>query len=401
MRLASVISLLFLLCCPVLAEEKTPQHVVLFSLDGFRYDYADLHDAKEIKAIAAQGVRAKGMTPVYPSSTFPNHLSLVTGLHPIDHGIVDNHFYDKVRHDSYSMGKGHKDSTWLNGIPLWNLAEMQGVKAATYFWPESNARINGMTPSYFFHYSKYADYQNRIDQIVQWLSLPQAQRPRFVAGYFSLTDSVGHEFGPAAPQTREAVQVVDALMGQLYRRLQALPIDVNLIIVSDHGMTRLEPEKSVVVEELEIGEAFGVDVATSMVALYARDDVSEVDIQSERARLSRIANGRYRVLSDAQREARHYQRNSRTGDIVLEVSPPVKFSKTADVSQKFGGHGYENHHPDMAATFIAIGPAFVRGQTIPTFSNLEVYPVIAEILGLDLLAPVASDGQTLSKALRH
>ena len=385
---------------PALAYDDNKQHVVLFSLDGFRHDYVELHNAAEIRNIAEQGVWAKGMTPVYPSSTFPNHISLVTGIHPTEHGIVDNHFYDKLRHDSYSMGKGHKDSSWIQGVPLWNLAEMQGLKAATYFWPESDARINGITPSYFYHYSKYADYQKRIDQIVLWLSLPEAQRPRFVAGYFSLTDTIGHQYGPTAPQTREAVQVVDSLMGQLFRRLQALPIDVNLVIVSDHGMTALDPKQSVVVSSLGIGDDFYVDVATSIVSIYAHDGVSEDAIKTEKSRLHTLAEGRFRVLTDFEREQRHYARDHRTGDIILEVSPPVKFSKTQEISQKLGGHGYYHLHPDMAATFIAVGPAFKAGKRLPTFSNLEVYPVLADILGLGLLSEVASDGERLSKALK-
>ena len=158
-------------------QEQQAQTVVMISIDGFRHDYIEMYDAKNIAAIAAQGTRAEGLIPVYPAKTFPNHISIVTGQYPSNHGIVDNRFFDTERQQKYQMGDGVKDSTWLTTLPIWNLAEFQGVKAATFFWPESEARINGRTPSYYFNYSKPAPYEQRIDQIVQWLQLPMAARP--------------------------------------------------------------------------------------------------------------------------------------------------------------------------------------------------------------------------------
>ena len=203
------------------------QTVVLISLDGFRHDYIEKHGAANLARIAEKGVRAKGLVPVFPANTFPNHLSVITGLNPVNHGIVNNSFYDKTRlsdkgYAQYSMGDGKKDSTWITGIPLWNLVEFHDRRAATFFWPESDARINGTVPSYYYPYSKYADYDERVNQILQWLSLPEATRPQFVAGYFSLVDSVGHDAGPDAAQTKAAVQAVDALVGRLYDQIQGI-----------------------------------------------------------------------------------------------------------------------------------------------------------------------------------
>jgi predicted AlkP superfamily pyrophosphatase or phosphodiesterase len=130
------------------AQPNSEQTVVLISIDGFRHDYIELHGAPNIEKIAQQGIRAEGLIPVYPSKTFPNHLSIVTGQYPSSHGIVDNNFYDTERKQHYRMGDGVKDSTWLTTLPIWNLAEFQGVKAATFFWPESEARINGGAASF-------------------------------------------------------------------------------------------------------------------------------------------------------------------------------------------------------------------------------------------------------------
>src|SRR5690554_5305998 len=177
----------------VLAQANE-QTVVLISIDGFRHDYIELHAAPNIAAIAKQGVRSAGLIPVYPSKTFPNHLSIVTGQYPSNHGIVDNNFYDTERKQHYRMGDGVKDSSWLTTMPIWNLAEFQGVKAATFFWPESEARINGRTASYFYKYSTPTPDRQRVDQIIQWLTLPKAARPRLVTGYFSVVDTIGHRF---------------------------------------------------------------------------------------------------------------------------------------------------------------------------------------------------------------
>ena len=390
---------------PPASPVDNQQHVVLLSLDGFRHDYIEKHQAKNLAKIAQQGVRAEAMIPVYPANTFPNHISLVTGLHPSQHGIVNNYFYDKQRpkDDSYAMygmGKGLKDSTWIQALPLWNLVEFHGRKAATFFWPESDARINGALPTYHYHYSKYSDYQQRVDQIIAWLSLPEVSRPRFVAGYFSLTDTVGHDVGPNAKETFEAVQRVDALVGELYRRLQALPVKVNLVIVSDHGMTTVDKNQLISVESLGISDDFVYENEGAQVMIYARPGVDDERIAQEKARLSGTAKGRYLVLNEQQRAQREYPTGPRTGDIVLEIHAPARFVSENDEHISTGGHGYLPGHPDMGATFVAAGPVFKQGVTLPPMSSLEVYPGIAKIMGLPLLSDVASDGAIFAQGIK-
>lgn len=402
-RFVTLLFILVISACQSTPTETThterPQYVVLISLDGFRHDYIDKHDAKHLQAIADKGVRAERMNPVYPANTFPNHLSIITGLRPINHGIVANHFYDKSRHASYDMGKGYGDSTWLSGTPLWNLVEQHGFKAATYFWPESDARINGMLPTYHYHYSKYADYGKRVDQIIDWLALPEAQRPRFVAGYFSLTDTQGHEYGPDAKETYEAVQVVDAYIGELYERLQALPIDVNLVVVSDHGMTSTGRDAAIDVGALPISDKFHYEIQGAQVLLYAKDGATDADIAEQKRALGAVAANAYTVLSDAQRAARYYSVNDRTGDIVIQAQAPAWFAKPNSDYISNGGHGYEPTSADMGATFVAIGPAFKQGLRLPAIDNLAVYPTLAKVLGLTLLTPVDGKVGVLAQGL--
>ncbi|TMP00218.1 alkaline phosphatase family protein [Pseudoalteromonas sp. S3260] len=398
MRLLLVIMSMLLLVTPFVKAAKE-QTVVMISIDGLRWDYIEKHGAPNLKAMAEQGVRAQKMQPVYPTKTFPNHISVITGLLPVNHGIVDNKFCDKARNNEcYSMGKGQKDSTWVRGTPFWNLVKMHGLKSAVYFWPESDARFNGMTPDYYFHYSKQGDYQDRIDQIVQWLSLPQAQRPRFVASYFSLVDSMGHEFGPDAVQTRDAVHKLDALMGQLRTRLSKLSQDINLVIVSDHGMAQVDPEQSIIVSSLPKDDNFIIVNTGPRLLIYTKSDAKNADIDAYKARLQKAAKGRYSVLSSEQLEGYHYNSGSRVGDIVVQTNAPAVFSNGTKAPY-LGTHGYA-YSDDMAATFIAAGPAFKQGMSIELVNNLDIYPVLAKVMGLTLMSKVDSDGKTLMPAIK-
>lgn len=384
--------------------EKNKQYVVMISLDGFRHDYIELHKAKHLNTIAKQGVRAVSMTPVYPSNTFPNHISLVTGLLPKNHGIVNNRFYDKSRPKKegfarYELGDGGADSTWIKATPLWNLVEYHGMKAATFFWPESDARISGALPTYHYQYSKYSDYQERVDQIVNWLKLPEISRPRFIAGYFSLTDSVGHDEGPFADKTYDAVQKVDALIGQLYQRINQLDLEVNLVVVSDHGMTPIDEDQLVDIASLSIPESFIIENAGAQVHLYAKDGLPNEEISDEMTRLKQIAENRYIVLNKNQRAARYMEAGNRTGDIIIEIAPPARFKNASSMHVSKGGHGYLNTLPDMGATFVAVGPAFESGTTLPPFSNLEVYPALAKILGVVPITPIDGKLDVLTQGL--
>lgn len=390
-------------CQSVPASKQAPaaeqQSVVMISLDGFRWDYIEKHGAPNLAAMAADGVRAEQMRPAYPTKTFPNHLTLVTGLYPTHHGIVDNHFCDKQRQECYSLGDGGKDSTWLKGIPLWNLAELNGLKSATYFWPESDALIGGMTPNYYYHYSKQADYEERINQIVDWLKLPADQRPQFVAGYFSLVDTMGHRFGPDAAQTRDAVKKVDALIGELRARLKSeVSQPVNLIVVSDHGMSAVDLDKAIDYRKLPISEDFKVVNASTRLMLYAKPGVDDMAIARQKQKL--LGDARYKLLSKADLAERHYTDSPRIADIILETQAPLVFTDKdrKDFHGIGGNHGY-TYTKDMGALFVAEGPAFKKGVMLPAFDNVDVYPTVAKILGIKLLSKVDGDGQGIAPGL--
>jgi len=185
------------------AQQDRP-YVVMVSLDGFRYDYAEQYQAPHLLRLAQEGASASAMLPSYPSKTFPNHYTLVTGLYPARHGLVGNTFYDSEKADMYRIRDREKveDGSWYGGTPLWVLAEQNGMLAASYFWVGSEADVQGVRPSYWYPYDGDVPHGERVRQVIEWLELPPAQRPHLITCYFSVVDSRGHQIGRASCRER-------------------------------------------------------------------------------------------------------------------------------------------------------------------------------------------------------
>ena len=230
--------ILFLLLILVSQSCYANNPVILISIDGFAQHYLDKYQPKNILSLANSGVIAEAMYPIFPSKTFPNHLSIVTGVYPAEHGIVHNKFYHRKIGQEYSLGAGKQNSNWLTATPIWTLAEQRGIKTGVYFWPESEATVAGILPTYFFSYKHNTPNRTRVNQVVDWLKLPQDKRPQFVATYFSTVDSAGHEFGINSIELERAIKDIDIEIGHLVDRLKKeVSTPVNILLVSDHGMT--------------------------------------------------------------------------------------------------------------------------------------------------------------------
>src|SRR5580704_11287724 len=225
------------------AAQQAKPYVILVSLDGFRYDYTRKYAAPNISAMGTRGASAPdGMIPAYPSVTFPNHLTIVTGLYPEHHGIVGNVFYDPARKQIYSYRDpaAETDGTWYGGTPLWVLAEQQGMRAACFFWPGSEADIQGVRPAYYMKYDTKFPNRARVEQVLAWLRSPPERRPHFITLYFSDVDSAGHAHGPDSPEVAAAVREVDDEVGRLVAGVAKLNLRVDVIVVADHGMAKVE-----------------------------------------------------------------------------------------------------------------------------------------------------------------
>lgn len=378
--------------------------LVLVSIDGFRWDFLDLPEASQMSAIASRGTRVTKLRTVYPSKTFPAHLSIATGLYPTGHGVVDNRFCRSDRADCYRMGHGRKDPTWLAGTPLWTLVEQQGGRASTFFWPESDAPIAGTLPTDYRLYDGRVPHGKRVAQVVEWLSLPKGTRPDLVTLYFSAVDSAGHTFGPGSKETRAAIAEIDEQIATLWRSIQSLNVNadaqISLLLLSDHGMAEVDPETFIDTNDLPRPQGFKRMNGSTRVTYYQRDP--EADLAALASELDELADDRFwRVTPDTLAE-RHFVDHPAVGQIIVETAPPRVFRHGGGTRADLRGmHGYPDDVEDMAAFLVAVGPGFHSGLVIPEAHQLDVYPVAAKLLGLKAPVDLASDGGHLVRALRE
>jgi predicted AlkP superfamily pyrophosphatase or phosphodiesterase len=377
---------------PVIAVEHGPNdpaqrakpYVILVSLDGFRYDYAAEYGAPNLAQIAADGASApEGMIPSFPSVTFPNHYSIVTGLYPEHHGIVENNFYDPARKESYAASKPGptRDGSWYGGAPLWALAEKQGMRSACFFWPGSEAEIDGERPSFYVHFDAAFPDEQRIEQVIAWLKLPAAQRPHFITLYYYEPDHTGHEAGPDTPETGGAVRHVDALIGILIADLKTVHLPVDVIVLSDHGMATVEGNWIDLDRYADLS-----DFVTNGSLLYAPSEQAAARAYEQ----LHGASDKFVVYRRADVPAYlHFSSNPRIGDPVVIPTGPymirARASENPEIAQPKakGEHGYDPRKmKSMRAIFYAEGPDIRPGSKLPPFENVDVYPLIAKILGL-------------------
>ncbi|MGA7856738.1 MAG: ectonucleotide pyrophosphatase/phosphodiesterase [Terracidiphilus sp.] len=370
---------------------QNAHYVVLVSLDGFRWDYAKRDGAAHLLALGKQGVWApEGMLPSYPSLTFPNHFSIVTGLYPEHHGLVANSFYDETKQARYAINdpKAVTDGSWYSGVPLWSLAESQGMRTACFFWPGSEAKIAGYQPTYYLHFDNTIDDMARIEQVLAWLRLPVEQRPHFITLYYAEPDHEGHEFGPDAAETKAAVRKMDALVGKLKAGLDSLDLPIDLVVVSDHGMAK-EVGDWITLDQFADLTGFETDGAL----LYGKTEEDRVRAYNQLKK----ASSQFIVFRRAKVPAElHYNLNPREGDPVVIATGPYAIRAHGPAEGKpehpptAGMHGFDPHKmPEMKASFFAAGPDIAPGGTVLPFENVNLYPWLAHMLGL---TPPKTDG---------
>jgi predicted AlkP superfamily pyrophosphatase or phosphodiesterase len=381
--------------------QQGKHYVVLVSIDALRWDYAKKDDAKSLLSIAEHGASApQGMIPSYPSLTFPNHYTIVTGLYPEHHGIVANSFYNADQTKKYGLGdrEAVSDASWYGGVPLWVLAEQQGMRAACFFWPGSEAPIDGMRPSYYLHYDDAYPDAKRVDQVLAWLRLPPSQRPHFITLYFADVDHAGHEYGPESPETAAAVHKIDAQIGRLEQGIAKTHLPVDLIVLSDHGMIA---EQSQWIDLDKYADLSHFKTAGSL--LYADNEADAARAYDQ----LKIADAQFTVYRRANMPKElHYNSNARIGDPVIVATAPVAIRAhapakgVADKPPEKGMHGFNPYQfQEMRASFYAEGPDIRKGVTLKPFENVDVYPFIAEILGLKH-PPVDGSANILAPALK-
>lgn len=380
----------FLSGLPAAAAPRPP--IILVSIDGFRPDYLDRGLTPVLSGLAGQGVLA-AMRPSFPSKTFPNHYTLVTGLRPDRNGIVANTMVDPVLgRFSMSDRAAVRDRRWWDQAePIWVTAEGQGLRTAPYFWPGSEAPIGGLRPSFYSAFDMATPSPARVRRLLAWLDLPAAERPQFVTLYFDVVDTAGHHYGPQSPEVNAAIAEVDAAMGDLMAGLSQRGLDANLVIVADHGMAAVSPDRRIVIEDLAPNGGFKTLEQGPLMTVYP-----DARREDEVARVLTAAHDHVQCWRKADIPARwHYGRNPRVAPIVClpDVGWTLRPRVYAPKNPEGGEHGYDPAAPEMAAIFIAHGPAFRSGLRLKTFDNVDVYPLLARLIGVP---PRRGDGD-----LRH
>lgn len=364
-------------------SQQAKPYVILISADGFRSDFSMKYGAKFLQSRAASGVKADAMIPAYPTLTFPNHYSIVTGLYPAHHGLVDNRYFDVNSGMEYSMGnkKMVAEGKWYGGTPLWVLAEQQGMLSASFYWVASEADIQGIRPSYFYTYNEKIPIEQRIQAVKNWLALPAEKRPHMITFYFPEVDHDAHEYGPEDSRVGSAVKFVDESIAKLQAALDPLNLPINYVFVSDHGMTTVNTEHTLGKPAALDTAAFLVPWGDALLHVYTKNAAA---VPQALVALKKDQSFQTYLMDETPAHW-HYRKSddkfNRLGDILLVPNHPNIFNLSPRKTSP-GKHGYDNHHPDMQASFQAWGPAFKKGITIPAFENVNIYPMIANILGL-------------------
>lgn len=380
-------------------------YLILISVDGFKRDYLNKANTPFLYQIQKEGSIAELMNPSFPSITFPNHYTIVTGLTPAHHGVVGNRMYDPEKDRWYSIGnpKAVTDSSWYGGHPIWTLAESNKMLSACYYWPGSEANINGILPTYYFPYSESVGVEQRIQKVVDWLELPAEKRPHLITFYLPQVDHAGHSFGPQALETKFALKFVDQALQHLYAAVQKTGLPVNFILVSDHGMTKVDQQKPLYLDVENIENTTLLNNGT-YASLFVNH---KADIPSiyQKIRDTLSPSSRYAVYLKKDVPA-HYEfstqddRHNRIGDIVFITQPPyyiVNKGRKAPV----GVHGFHPmENPDMQTIFMAWGPQIKKNNKIEAFQNIHLYPLMAKLLGLKYNFDIDGDNRLIPEVLK-
>ena len=390
-------ALVLIAACATANQPATPGHapdavrrapVLVIAFDGFARKYLDQDSVPTFRALARDGVTGEAMIPSFPSVTFPNFYTLATGLYPDHTGIVNNSFYDTAFKATFVYTQPiAKEGRWWGGEPIWNTAARQGLRSATMFWVGSEAPVGGRQPDYWMNFDAKFPFESRVAQVLAWLDLPDSLRPALIMVYFQEPDHTGHEFGPDAPQTAAMVLRVDSMLAMLVNGLKARGLydKANVVLVADHGMAATSPERVIYLDDAVDSASVRVLNTGPFLMIEAKDG----DNTALLAKLRMLPH--LRVWPKDSIPARlHYGTNAR---ITAVVGSPdagwlIVWRHGRPVTAG-GQHGYDNADPSMKALFIAHGPAFKPGTTLAPFPNVDLYDLLAKLLGIE---PAKNDG---------
>lgn len=387
-------------------DQRDKPYVILVSIDGFRWDYQDLARTPALDSIAARGVRADRMLPVFPTLTFPNHYSIATGLFPANHGIVGNYFPDETHSRWYALNNREavQDGSWYRGEPVWVAAERAGMVTAAYFFVGTEADVAGVHLTYWNAYDEQISGETRIDQVLAWLAMPEAERPHFITLYFEHVDEVTHTYGPETEESIHSIEAVDGYLERLLDGINVLPIrdEVYVVVVSDHGQMQVNKEEPpfMVDEVADIDGLRIVDHGSSAFVYFPEKDPARA-IGIRDAVNASWKHGRAYLREELPKKW-HVPADSNFAEIILQPDPGyLVFSTEARINLKpNGSHGWAPGTPELHAIFLAMGPRLPKNVRIGPINSVDVYPLLMEILGLPITTPIDGDRSKLVPLLK-
>ena len=389
---------LFVATHALTARQPAPPTLILVSIDGWRWDYQQRVPVPNLQRLAARGVRADALIPSFPSKTFPNHYTIVTGLYPAHHGIIANTIRDAATGRMFSLGNLREvyDPMWWGGEPLWVTAERAGRRVAPYGWPGSATPIMGRTPNPLEAYDRSVTGSERVRTILQRLDAPVDERPTLLTLYFEDVDDAGHADGPDSEAVRDAAMRVDAYIGRLIDGLvqRQLLETTNIVVVSDHGMAATTSDRVVLVEDYISLDDVDISEINPTLGIFPKEGKLDAVY-----RALRNAHPRLKVYRREQTPAHwHYRDHARIPPIVGVADEGWQVMRRAslrDILTRLvrgdgGQHGYDPQTaPSMRGIFIAAGPSFKTGAQVRAFENVHVYNVLARA---QRLMPATNDG---------
>lgn len=372
-------------------QPRSGRALVLVGIDGFRWDYLDREPAVHLRALAARGGLAERLVPPFPTKTFPSFYTIATGLYPERHGIVANTMRDPhLGRFTLSDRGAVKDPRWWAGEPIWVTAIRQGHRATAMFWPGSEAPVGGISPTEWQEFDAAVSYEERVQRVLDWLALPPGRAPVFSTLYLDRVDAIGHRYGPVSAEVDSAIAEADRAVGRLLDGIDQLGLrgQVNLMVVSDHGMAAIGPDRVIYLDDY-LDEAWAEIIDLNPVAAIRPAAGREAAVyQALRGRHPSLAVYRKAEMPERLR----YRTNPRIPPIVAIADEGWTISLRREhrpVADR-GNHGFDPSATSMGGVLIVAGPAFGPARRLPPVSSVHLYALMCEVLDL---APAANDGQ--------
>ncbi|OAQ24379.1 Phosphodiest-domain-containing protein [Linnemannia elongata AG-77] len=392
--------------------------VIVLSFDGLRADYLKRGITPNFLSVANNGLTAEYMQPSFPTLTFPNHYSMITGLYPSSHGIVANMFYDpKFNQDfNYKIPDKSWDPKWWGGQPIWETAVHQNQKSAVIMWPGGESE-RPVRPTYHMRFKSNNPILEKVDALLKWIDLPREERPTVMAAYISEVDNAGHSNGPDSKRNQRALGEVDAALGVFLEGLRARNLDkiINLMLVSDHGMSYVTPAQCIYYDDyIDPSDLLFEESLQPHLGIRAKTTKRTMEIYHQLKRAQLRDNLPFRVYKREEIPARyHYSENDRIAPVVVMADPGYVMTRRDMGLDVVGVHGWDHESEDMRAIFMASGPSFPplpvnletpidgdntnrtgsesNSNSLPPFENVELYEIIARTVGLQI-AEGSTDG---------